>query len=240
MLTESDKRWLAENYPNLSIESDNRVAGNLSFTATYSAGTGRFLQIIPDVVDGVGGMRLSGTFHIAIATRITTPHSRLPALTVEGLDTIPDRHFNQSDLSACMCNPIEEDEYLEPSFSFQRYFEELVIPFLYGQLYYSQEGRWPWFDYAHGGLGTIEAFSKNATYAKAKECIQRISTEKLLWKNVKVLLLQVEDIKGHTSCPCRKRDHLRRCHPVVFRGLILLREMVKVHGIELPKSDTEM
>jgi hypothetical protein len=118
------------------------------------------------------------------------------------VDTVADRHINQSDFTACLCNPIEEDEYLEPQFDFQRYFKELVIPFLYGQLYYSQEGHWPWFDYAHGGLGTIEAFSKNPTSVKAEECIQRISREVQLWKTVKPLLLQSGDIKGHTVCPC--------------------------------------
>ncbi len=234
MLTESDKQWLAENYPNLSVESDNRVFGEVPFVATYNAETGRFLQITPDVVDGVGGLRLSGTFCIAIAERTTTPNSRLPALTVEGVDTLPDRHFNQSDLSACMCNPLEEDEYLEPAFDFQRYFKELVIPFLYGQLCYSQETRWPWFDYAHGGVGTIEAFSKNPTPAKAEECIGIISREIRLWPLVKRLLLQTGDIKGHAPCLCPKRDHLRRCHPVALTGLRLLRDAVKTHKIQLP------
>lgn len=234
MLTEGDKQWLAENYPDLSVESDNRVSGEVSFVATYNAETGRFLQITPGVIDGVGGLQLSGTFRIAIAERITTPHSRLPALTVEEVDTLPDRHFNQSDLSACMCNPLEEDEYLAPTFDFQRYFKELVIPFLYGQLYYSQEKRWPWFDYAHGGVGTIEAFSKNPMPAKAEECIGIISREIRLWALVKPLLLQSSDIKGHTPCPCPKRDHLRRCHPVALTGLRLLREAVKTHRIQLP------
>jgi len=234
MLTENDKQWLKEEYPNLSIESDDKVAGEISFTATYNAGTGRFLQITTGIIGGVGGLRLSGTFHIAIATRTITLHSRLPALTVEGVEVIPDRHFNQSDHSACMCNPLEEDEYLDPQFYFQRYFKELVIPFLYGQLYFSQEGSWPWFDYAHGGVGTIEAFSKNPTPTKAVECIQIISREKQLWELVKPLLLHKDDVKGHTLCPCPKHDHLRRCHPVALAGLRLLRKAVKDGAINLP------
>ena len=223
MLTESDKQWLAENYPNLLVESDDKVAGKISF-----------LQITPDVVDGVGGIRLSGTFHIAIAKRTVLLHSRLPALTVKDVDSIPDRHFNQSDLSACMCNPLEEDEYLEPQFDFQRYFKELVIPFLYGQLFFSLEKHWPWFDYAHGGVGTIEAFSKNPTPAKAEECIQVIYREERLWKIVKPLLSQKGDIKGHTPCPCPRHDHLRRCHPFVLTGLRLLRVVTKKNSIQIP------
>jgi hypothetical protein len=234
MLTETDKYWLAERYSGLSIESNDKVIGEVSFVATYNKESGRFLEIESDTIDGVGGIRLSGTFKISIVPRTVTPHSRLPALTIDGVDTVADRHINQSDFTACLCNPIEEDEYLEPQFDFQRYFKELVIPFLYGQLYYSQEGHWPWFDYAHGGLGTIEAFSKNPTSVKAEECIQRISREVQLWKTVKPLLLQSGDIKGHTVCPCPKHDHLRRCHPVALEGLRLLKKALKEQGIQLP------
>jgi hypothetical protein len=233
MLTTSDKQWLTERYPGLEI-ADTKVAGEVQFIATYNKETGRFLQIEHGTVDGVGGLRLSGTFRITIAARTELRDSRLPALMVEGVDTIADRHFNRSDSSACMCNPLEEDEYLEPSFDFQRYFKELVIPFLYGQLYFTQEGHWPWFDYAHGGLGTIEAFSKNPTRAKAEECIQRISRELPFWRIIKPLLLQKSNIKGHTLCTCPRHDHLRRCHPTALTGLRVLKKTVSEQGIDLP------
>lgn len=234
MLTETDKQWLAEYYPGLSIESDTRIAGEVEFTATYNKESGRFLQIEPNTVDGVGGLQLSGRFRIAIAVRTVFRDSRLPALTIEDVDAILDRHFNQSDFSACMCNPLEEDEFLQPQFDFQRYFKELVIPFLYGQLHFSHERHWPWFDYAHGGLGTIEAFSKNPTLAKAEECIQRISREAQLWKIIKPLLLQKPDIKGHTLCTCPRHDHLRRCHPMALVGLRLLKKVVENNEIQFP------
>ncbi|NBV76546.1 hypothetical protein EBR66_00005 [bacterium] len=234
MLTESDKQWLARYHPGLSVESDDKITGEVEFTATYNKESGRFLQIEPDIVDGVGGLRLSGKFRITVVARTVFRDLRLPALTVEGIDAIPDRHFNQFDFSACVCNPLEEDEFLERQFDFQRYFKELVVPFLYGQLYFSREGHWPWFDYAHGGLGTIEAFSRNPTPAKAEECVQRIAREVQFWKIVKPLLLQKSDIKGHTLCTCPRRDHLRRCHPVALTGLRLLKRVMKEHGIELP------
>lgn len=234
MLTESDKQWLVEHYPGLAVESDTKVAGEIEFTATYNKESGRFLQIEPVTIDGVGGLRLFGKFQIAVAARTAFRDSRLPALTVEGADTIPDRHFNQSDLSACMCNPLEEDEFLQPRFDFQRYFKELVIPFLYGQLYFTQYGRWPWFDYAHGGLGIVEAFSKKPTLEKAEECVQRISRDTRFWQIAKPLLRQKSDIKGHTLCMCPRNDLMRRCHPVALFGLRLLREAVKDNQIELP------
>lgn len=234
MITENDKKWLVKYYPDLLVESNTKIVGKVSFTATYNKESGYILEIGSDTIDGVGGLRLSGVFKITIVQRTITPHSRLPALTIDGVETIPDRHINQSDFSACLCNPLEEDKFLNPQFNFQSYFKELVIPFLYGQLYYSQEKHWPWFDYAHGGLGTIEAFSKNPTSIKAEECIQRISKETQLWKTIKPLLLQEGDVKGHTLCPCPKHDHLRRCHPVALAGLRLLKKAVKNHMIQLP------
>lgn len=231
MLTDNDKEWIKKHYPDILVESDDKISGKVSFTGSYNKDTEHFLQIESDSIDDVGGLRLSGTFQISVATRTTTPHSRLPALTIEGIETIADRHINQSDFTACLCNPIEEDEYLEPRFCFQKYFKELVIPFLYGQVYYSQEKHWPWFDYAHGGLGTIEAFFKNPTPDKANECIHAISKEVRLWKIVKPLLLQKEEIKGHTICPCPKHDHIRRCHLVVLQGLKLLRKVARDYNI---------
>lgn len=112
MLTDNDKEWIKKHYPDILVESDDKISGKVSFTGSYNKDTEHFLQIESDSIDDVGGLRLSGTFQISVATRTTTPHSRLPALTIEGIETIADRHINQSDFTACLCNPIEEDEYL--------------------------------------------------------------------------------------------------------------------------------
>ena len=174
MLTKQDKIWLLQKYPGLVVDTnDKQLSGEVEFTGTYNEQSGRFLQIEKDTNDGVGGLRLSGQFKITIKTRADFRDSKLPALSLEGFNHIPGRHFNQSDFSGCICNPLEEDEFLEPRFEFQRYFKELVAPFLYGQLFFTQEDRWPWFEYAHGGLGLLEAFSKNPTLEKAEECIKK-------------------------------------------------------------------
>ncbi len=232
MLTEQDKAWLTNKYPELVIDAD-KISGEIEFTATYNEQIGRFLKIEEDTVDGVGGVRLSGRFRIRIEDRIDTSHSRLPSLFVEGLDPISARHFNQTDFSACTCNPLEEDEFIEPSLDFQRYMQELVIPFLYGQVFFTNEGRWPWFDYAHGGLGLLESYAENPSRVNAEKCLQRISRELPLWVKVKPLLVQRSRLKGHAPCPCEKRDHIRRCHPVALKGIQLLREDLKKYSIPI-------
>jgi hypothetical protein len=50
--------------------------------------------------------------------------------------------------------PLEEDDFLDPEFQFRLFLERLVIPFLYGQAFYSANGRWPWIEYDNGELGT--------------------------------------------------------------------------------------
>ena len=233
MLTDQDKTWLSQQYPGLVVDA-GKISGEINFTATYNKQSSRFLQVEVGTDDGVGGMRLSGRFKIRIEERSDTSNSKLPALFVEGVDHVADRHFNQTDLGGCVCNPLEEDDFLQPRFEFQKYLKELVIPFLYGQLFFTQEKHWPWPEYAHGGVGLLEAYSKNPIQTKAEECLQKISREPSLWSKVKPLLLQKSNIKGHVLCPCPKHDHLRRCHPNVLKGLQSLREIIKTHKIALP------
>jgi len=234
MLTDQDKIWLSQKYRGLVV-GKGKISGEIEFTATYNEQSGRFLQIVDGVDDNVGGVRLSGRFNIRIEERKDTLFSKLPALFVEGLDYIPDRHFNQTDFSGCICNFLEEDEFLQPRFEFQKYLEKLVIPFLYGQLFFTREKRWPWPEYAHGGVGLLEAYSKNPTPTKADECLRKISRETPLWLIVKPLLLQKSNIGGHTLCPCLRRDQMRRCHSNALKGLRSLKEIIKVHNISLPQ-----
>ena len=159
MITDQDSEWLASTYPGVSAKADT-VAGVIEFAATYNGQTHQFLCLDNGAPDTVGGQRLSGRFDIRIQERVDKSVSALPALHVEGVDPTPDRHFNQTDKSACLCSPLEEQDFLAPHFDFRRYFEQLIVPFLYGQVFYSAEGRWPWFEYGHGAVGLLESYSR--------------------------------------------------------------------------------
>jgi hypothetical protein len=233
MLTNQDEEWLSRKHPELKVNA-KQISGEVGFTATYNEQSRRFLEIEEATHDGVGGLRLAGRFKIRIEERSDMSHSRLPALFVENVLHVADRHFNQTDLSGCLCNPLEEDEVLLPRFEFKRYLGELVIPFLYGQLFYDKKGRWPWHEYAHGGVGLLEAYFLKRNPVKAEECLRRMYRELRLWQRLKPLLLQNGRIKGHTSCLCPKRDHMRRCHPDALEGIRCLKHDIEHQKISLP------
>jgi hypothetical protein len=97
----------------------------------------KFLKKI--YVTKFGGVKLNGSFKINVEERSDKAFSDLPALYVENVDTSMDRHFSQRDKSGCLCSPLEENEFLFPTFRFQPFIEELIIPFLYGQLYFTSK-----------------------------------------------------------------------------------------------------
>jgi hypothetical protein len=232
MVEKNDRDWLRRRLPGLTAESE-RVWGSLRVEATYNAETDRFLSLGTEVENKVGGDALSGDFAIEIHQRRDRTLSRLPALRVQGVEPTPERHFSQTDKTACLCSPLEEDEFLIPEFQFRKYIEELVIPFLYGQLFYSQRGYWPWGEYAHGATGILESYVRVHDPSKAKECIEKLASNSN-WSNVRTVLAQRTRINGHTRCFCSNRDVMRRCHPAALKGLRMLRNDAAKQGITLP------
>lgn len=232
MLSDEDAKWLQENYPALKIE-DEKISGTIEFTATYNPEKNRFLVIKDDVRDGVGGLRLSGSFPVTITKRAETPYSKLPAVHIDGIDSVPSRHFNQYDKSACLGSPFEEQVFLEPTFNFQKFLEELVVPFLYGQVYFTEHGSWPWFDYEHGGVGLLQSVCK-----VQREFDQSLSNELLAYLKQDVRWPLFKDIlmlprPSKRACPCGSGNKLRDCHTDVVDGLNQLKISVKEHNLEI-------
>ena len=231
-LTTQDRRWLRKNYPELSIKGEN-VLGKVNFTATYNDKSGHFLVLKEGVINNVGGKLLRGNFDVGIRRRTKIVWSALPAVYVKEVDPVSDRHFNQLDKSACLCSPLEEKEFLTPEFQFQKFFEELLIPFLYGQAFYSLEDRWPWSEYTHGLSGLLESYLKISDPLEAQECVQKLSLDKS-WPKIKSALIQKAEIKGHLPCFCPKADRIRRCHPNAWMGLKKLRYDIQNKDILIP------
>jgi len=231
MLTESDEEWLHNNYPGL-LPSNGAVSGTINFTASYDRDKNKFFILDEEIPDGATSMVLSGSFQISIAERTDKSTSRLPALYIQGIDPIPARHFGQADKSACVCSPFEEQDFLEPEFQFRAFLEQLVIPFLYGQLFYSSEGRWPWAEYTHGATGILEAYSKISDGSRATECL-RLLAQDMNWRKICSALQQKPHIKGHTLCFCEKPDQIRRCHPSALEGARRLQQDLRERGIPI-------
>jgi len=216
MLKNEDEQWLRKSYPGL-IPSAEGVAGNIEFKATYDSQTNLFVILQDGVTDVTDGLALSGEFRIHIEERKDKTFSSLPAVYVEELEATDKRHFGQKDKSACLCSPFAEDEFLRPEFQFKTFLEQLVIPFLYAQVFYSLNEHWPWSEYAHGATGLLEAYSEMAGQAKTEDCLRLLRQDRA-WERIKSTLRQRPYIKGHTPCFCPKMDHMRRCHPGVLRG----------------------
>jgi hypothetical protein len=231
MLKERDEEWLRINYPTLTPGGDG-VAGTLEFRAAYKHDTNRFVILGDQVADEYGAVTLTGSFDVQIQERRDKSTSRLPALHVKGIETIPERHFNQRDQSACLCSPLEEWQFLEPEFRFVLYLEQLVIPFLYGQVFYSSHRRWPWSEYAHGATGILEAYSKVCDQARAEECVRQLRQD-ACWSRIQSALRQKSYIKGHTPCFCSRMDQIRRCHPDALQGALRLQRDLTALGISI-------
>jgi hypothetical protein len=220
MLQESDSEWLRVSYPNL-IRNGDGIAGAVEFRAGYRSEGNQFSILGEDAGDGGDAVVLTANFNIRIEERGDKSTSQLPALFVNGVEPTPERHFNQKDKSACLCSPLEEGEFLQPEFNFRLFLEQLVIPFLYGQAFYSSRGRWPWPEYAHGATGILESYSRVHDPATAPACL-RLLKQNGSWLRIRSALEQKPYVKGHTR------------HPQALDGLLQLQRDLRASKILIP------
>jgi hypothetical protein len=232
MLKPGDEEWLSETHTSLAIV-DGAVRGTIQFAAAYDAARNLF-QVLDDNVQGqIEGVALAGRFTIRIEERTVKTFSSLPALFVEEIEPISDRHFG-ADKSACLCSLLEEDEFLTPTFEIRPFFEKLVIPFLYGQLFYSANQRWPWSEYAHFATGLLEAYGQHPDPTKIERLLQTLARYFDTWPLIRAAVRREGYIKGHTPCFCPKKDQMRRCHPRALQGIQQLRADIESSKIILP------
>lgn len=217
MLRSEDEEWLRATYPSLTRRG-NGLAGLVEFKAAYDSQSNRFVILEKSASDEVAGLALSGRFMVRIEERINATFSSLPAVFLDDVEVTESRHFGH-DRSACLCSPFEEGEFLRPEFQFRKFLEQLVIPFLYGQVFYDLKREWPWPEYSHGWTGLFEAYGELPGDASAEDCLKLLRRYPL-WQKIKDVLLQKPYIKGHTPCFCPKMDQIRRCHPKVHSEVL--------------------
>jgi hypothetical protein len=222
------------NYPGLLVSGDRTdITGQITITAAYDSEFNKFLNLTDGKVNTIGGLVLSGSFEISIRKKIDTPQRSLPAMLIlnKGFEIIEDRHFNKVDSSACLCGPIEEATFIEKGYSFQSFFEEFIVPFLYGQLYFDQYKAWPWEEYGHGTIGTLESYRNANDETKTDRCLVFLKRDTRNWNYLKKLLLQKKNIGGHTLCICGSNQIIRKCHHLAWQGIILLKNNIKTKDI---------
>jgi len=230
MLRNEDEDWLRTAYPRLTPQA-NGLAGVVEFKAGYDSQNNRFLILEDSASDEIAGLVLSGKFKIRIEERSEKVFSSLPALFLEDIEVTESRHFGH-DRSAWLCSPFAEEEFLRPEFQFRSFFEQLVIPFLYGQIFYDVKGHWPWREYSHGGTGILEAYAEIVGETNANDCLQLLKRDKS-WHRIKAALLQKPFVKGHTPCFCPKMEQIRRCHPNALQGVLRLQRDTRAQAIAI-------
>jgi len=228
MLTDSDLDWLKRYCPNLKPSSDRmEIKGVLNFIGAYNRDLDKF-QILSSENENIqGGIVLQGSYKVMIKERKKDDPTglKLPGLFLEEgqIEFSSDRHFNV-DKSACFCGPIEEEHYLEEGFHLQTFLQQLIIPFLYEQLYYdSHDKEWPWGEYGHGITGVLESYFKTGDLRFIESTLTKLKRDGKQWPFVRRLLLHKNYVKGHINCFCGSGDFIRRCHPEALQGINKLR-----------------
>jgi hypothetical protein len=216
MLSREDSVWLAREYPDLTL-APHEVKGLLKFTGAYHEGSGRFFILNYEPADAEIGTVLSGAFEIKICGRLGLEATILPKLFVVGVPHTLDHHFYQNDFSACLCSPLQHQDFLIPKFEFRRFFNELVVPFLYGQVFLSVYGKWPWGEFAHGATGILEAYAVSNGKRKTQICVGFLSQDHN-WPRIKSILLEESLVDANLQCFCRSGQIIGHCHPQALQG----------------------
>ena len=225
MITEIETQWIAEYCPTLNINQEfSEVSGLLEFRAIYNASDG-FTWLL-DQKQSSSGEILTNTYEIVI----TKPENseELPLLKIEDDDSLVtiNRHFNLNG-TACLCGPVEKRNFISSGFSFVKYLERLVIPFLYEQTYYDKYGKWPWGEYGHGAIGIFQSLINSE---EAKEdievCLKDLRKDKY-WNRIRAILSGRERVTESSKCFCSSQEQIRSCHPWILFAIMKLRNSIR-------------
>lgn len=232
VINSEEIKWMKLNHPSLKVDSSRReLKGEIRFTCSYNPSTDEFeILKFQATSDSIGGIILTGTFQVLVVFQkyiefLPALYIVEPKISFSSDKQRADRHFRK-ELSACLCGAEQEAEYCKTGISLSLYIERLIIPFLYGQIFYDTNEYWAWKEHAHGATGIFESIYLSPNSPDIKVCVSYLIADPS-WNRIKKLLRQSEKIKGHIPCFCEKGDQIRRCHPEAWKGLIKLQEDIK-------------
>ena len=221
MFAEKGNAWLVERYPELLCSGD-QIAGTIRFLAAFNKDRNQFQIIYPGETNLIGGVELRGTFSVTMKSLPTKGMPRVPELTIDGLTHSKDRHISQDGI-ACLCSPFIEGEYLLPELIGRRYLEELVIPFLYGQLHFDSHQCWPWADYAHGFMGLIESYTPVRSKEELVNRLPFLASYPAQWQSTRRLTSQRKAPSASSPCICGSNRRIGHCHPLALGRILAMR-----------------
>lgn len=226
-IQQKDKDWLKNNYPALLVKSDNEISGSLVFKAVFEI-NGETVEIadkyeVRIVLDKSIYSDLPQVFETS---------SRIKKVAKQRKVSMADLHVNPTGTS-CLCFKLKEPEYLPNGFNLEDFFNNLVIPFFYGQSYFEQHGVWPWEQYAHGVTAFFEWYIEQKGMTRG-ELMVFINAVKESYSGIE--LNRVFDrknvVKGHHLCICGSLRKYRKCHNKALLGLWKLKKDIQAFDIE--------
>ena len=226
-LTETDKNWLQERYPELNLTNKNGVlviVGIFNFDAVYNDCR------IADSYDIQIELKAN---ELSTLPRVRETSSRIQKVAKSRSIDLPDLH-TYDDGTACLCVKPAEASYFPDGFSFQIFLENLVVPFFYAQSFFEQNNNWPWETYSHGSLGWLEwYFDQEFTSAELTSLYLQELRHQNDWRKIHRALTRKGGPKSYRVCFCGSSKSYWYCHRKAFGGLKRLAEDMRVFKIKL-------
>lgn len=141
-----------------------------------------------------------------------------------------DLHYNIKSRVACLCVKQEEKIKFPDGSNLVTYIDDLVIPYLYGLSYFDQNGKWPWGEYSHGGLGLLEFYADDQSEQKIDD-IKQTAKVFVADNNWKEYSKQIRKPSAQKACICGSGRQFQRCHPSAWRGILKLNTDIRQLGL---------
>lgn len=129
-----------------------------------------------------------------------------------------DLHYNLANGIACLCVKQEEKIKFPPGSNLVNFIDNLVTPYFYSLSYFDQNGKWPWGERSHGGLGLLEFYAENPV-TQSKEEIENLVKVFRQDKNWKEYNKQIRKLSGGRSCLCGSGRPFKKCHSQAWQGI---------------------
>lgn len=137
---------------------------------------------------------------------------------LRGISDLRKLHINERGGALCLCVRQEEPKKFPPGSNLVDFIRELVIPYYYGVEYYNEYGQWPWREYGHYGLGTLEYYAEDPS-KQTKMTIIRLASFLYDDQNLKKYRRYVLNSLG-AKCVCGSDLSFESCHSLAWAGLM--------------------
>jgi len=152
--------------------------------------------------------RIEDAFEIEMV--IPSDFPNVPPSVWELGGRIPSNIHKHRDGSLCLGTPAGLKLALRQAPTLLGFVNACVVPYLYGFLYFSRHGRFPFGEAAHGVAGIRQGFAE----------LLHLRNEKLAQEFVKLAGMRKRDA-NKVVCPCGSGRRLGKCHNVVVNDLRL-------------------